>query len=122
MNAFDQLVSQLSPRRRLASPAVAAPSTHGPGGGTKTQTMRRYLQCHGPANSVTLALEAELENTGLVSALLKGDIERGSVYRHGDKWAWNDEWSAAREQALRDAAALLRHAGYVVKPPPRPAF
>lgn len=107
MNAFDQVVVQLLPRRRLAWPAQAEPSTHGLGV-TKTETMRRYLQCHGPCNGATLAIEADLKNTGLVSALLKGDIERGSVYRQGDEWAWNYDWSAAREQSLRHAAALLR--------------
>lgn len=116
MNAFDQLVAQLSPRRRNAWPALAPLPTHGQGI-NKTETMRRYLQCHGATNSATLALEVELENTGLVSALLKADIERGSVYRHGEKWAWNDEWSAGRQQALRHAAALLRRAGYGVTPP-----
>ncbi len=115
MNAFDQLVAKLAPRRRLVCPAPAAPNPIGMAG-NKTQTMRQYLQRHGPTNSVTLALEAELGNTGLVSALLKSDIERGSVYRRGDKWAWNDDWSAARHEALREAAALLRRAGYTVTP------
>lgn len=113
MSAFDYLVASLAPRRQrqaldAGSPPVAS------GAVNRTEVMRQYLQRHGPANSATLALEADLGNTGLVSALLKADIDRGSVYRDGNKWAWNDEWSAAREQALRRASALLRRAGYVV--------
>lgn len=81
---------------------------------SKTERMRAYLRQHGAANAATLADEADLATTGLVAALLKGDITRGSVFRKGHKYHWNPQFDADHSNRLADAARLLRANGFTV--------
>lgn len=81
---------------------------------SKTERMRAYLRHHGAANAATLADEADLATTGLVAALLKGDIARGSVFRKGHKYHWNPQFDADHSNRLADAARLLRANGFTV--------
>lgn len=81
---------------------------------SKTERMRAYLRQHGAANAATLADEADLATTGLVAALLKGDIARGSVFRKGHKYHWNPQFDSDHSNRLADAARLLRANGFSV--------
>lgn len=82
---------------------------------TKTERMRRYLREHGPANSHTLAMEADLSSSGLVGALLKNDLHKGSIFKRGDRYVWNPEWDQKVQAEIREAKALLRRHGYEVR-------
>lgn len=81
---------------------------------SKTERMRAYLRQHGAANAATLADEADLATTGLVAALLKGDIARGSVFRKVHKYHWNPQFDTDHSNRLADAARLLRANGFTV--------
>ena len=80
--------------------------------GNKTERMRTYLRMHGRANAITLADEANLPKTALVSALLKADLKKGSVFIRGDQYHWNHQFDAELQQRLTEAASLLRANGY----------
>lgn len=87
---------------------------------SKTERMRTYLRTHGAANAATLAHEADVPRTALVSALLKADIARGRIVRRGDKYHWNHQFDAEHHRRLDEAATLLRANGFtVIKPQPR---
>lgn len=82
---------------------------------SKTERMRIYLRQHGPTTAAELAMEADVPQTGLVGALFKGDLARGSVYKVGHRYHWNPQFDTALHQRLKEAAALLRAHGYHVK-------
>ena len=84
---------------------------------TKTDRLRAYLRDVGPATPVMLAQAADLNTTALVGALLKSDVRRGQVRLHAGKYFWAHDFDAAREAEIREAAALLRRAGWRVKRP-----
>lgn len=111
MNPFDQITATLCGRpawpfaRQVASEARPE---------SKTERMRAWLREQGPANSATLADEADVPTRALVAALLKGDLARGSVFRRGELYHWNPQFDADLHQQLRDAKALLTRHGYEV--------
>lgn len=111
--SFDHLIQQLTHRtqRRVErsehAERVAA-------GMSKTERIRRYLRECGPANSATLAMEADVPQCALVGALLKGDLQRGSVLRQGTRYAWNHQWDIQAQEEISQAKALLRRHGYNV--------
>lgn len=82
---------------------------------TKTDRLRNYLRHHGAANASTLADEADVPQTALVGALLKGDIAKGRVFRRGDKYHWNHQFDEQLHRRLQEAAALLRANGFTVR-------
>lgn len=81
---------------------------------SKTERMRQYLREHGPTTSAVLAMECDVPTCALVGALLKGDLARGSVWRDGDRYAWDSSWDEHLAAELRDARALLVRHGYRV--------
>lgn len=81
----------------------------------KTERMRAYLREVGSANAATLADEADVPQTALVSALLKADLIKGSVFRRGHTYHWNPLFDAQHHQRIADAVRLLRANGYQVK-------
>lgn len=84
---------------------------------TKTDRLRNYLRHHGAANASTLADEADVPQTALVGALLKGDIAKGRVFRRGDKYHWNRQFDEELHKRVQEAAELLKRNGYkVIKP------
>jgi hypothetical protein len=57
---------------------------------------------------------ADLDNTGLVSALLAGDIEKGRVFMRAGKYHWNPQHDEQLQAQLKAAANLLKRHGYKV--------
>lgn len=115
MNAFDLMTSALTGRSLWP---VAAPRNEvGEVEQTKTDRLRNYLRHHGAANASTLADEADVPQTALVGALLKGDIAKGRVFRWGDKYHWNHQFDEELHKRVQEAAELLKRNGYkVIKP------
>ncbi|MBW8469839.1 MAG: hypothetical protein K0M67_16360 [Thiobacillus sp.] len=112
MNPFDHITTVLAgrscwPTRHLV---VSEPRQMG-----KTERMRAYLREVGSANAATLADEADVPQTALVSALLKADLIKGSVFRRGHTYHWNPLFDAQHHQRIADAVRLLRANGYQVK-------
>lgn len=119
MTPFDNIAATLAGR----SPWSFRVSTQNdPKPTSKTERMRNYLRQHGSASAATLADEADVPQTALVGALLKGDMARGSVFHRGNRYHWNHQFDADLHKQLSKAAALLRANGYTVtKPQTRPA-
>jgi hypothetical protein len=115
MNPFDQITTTLTGRSPWPFQPLGRkdqrPKTDPD---NKTERMRVYLRTQGAATAATLADEADLERTDLVSALLKGDMARGSVFRRGHKYHWNPQFDAQHHQRLAEAASLLRANGFTV--------
>lgn len=108
--SFDHLIQQLTRRTRRQIPCTDERVTSL----SKTERIRRYLRDVGPANSATLAMEADVPSCALVGALLKGDIARGSVVRDGARYVWNGDWDQHATKQIRQAKALLKRHGYIV--------
>jgi len=111
-NPFAQLIAQASKPRRRGWPQPLAASLARPA--TKTGAMRAYLQEHGKATAHDLAIEGDLENTGLVWALLKADIAKGAIERRGNHYVWIEAYDEDRRKDIQAAIRLLRSSGYVV--------
>lgn len=114
MNAFQTMTTALTGRSPWSF-AVPERATAKPE--TKTERMRNYLRQHGSASAATLADEADVPQTALVAALLKGDMARGSVFYRGKQYHWNHQFDAELHEQLSKAAALLRAHGYTVTKP-----
>lgn len=56
---------------------------------SKAGRMRTELRDNGPQNAKRLAQVADLPSTGLVSALLKWDLQHGRVCLHEGIYTWN---------------------------------
>lgn len=110
-NPFAQLVAQLRARQRRAMRQTDAPQQPPT---TKTGAMRAYLRARGKATAADLAIEAGLENTGLVGALLKADIAKGAIERRGDHYHWVDTFDQEQHRRVQAAIRTLRAAGYTV--------
>lgn len=111
MNPFDQIAATLSGRQAWPfAPKVA----NDPRPVSKTEIMRVFLRRHGSASSATLADEADVPGHGLVGALLKGDIAKGSVFHRDGRYHWNPQFDADLHRQLMDAKALLTRHGYEV--------
>lgn len=82
---------------------------------SKTERMRQYLRTQGPANSHTLAMEADVPSCGLVAALLKNDLHKGSVFKRGNHYHWNPQWDEQIQAQIQQAKTLLRRHGYAVQ-------
>lgn len=111
--SFDHLIQQLTRRTRRQVVCTG----HGAERITslsKTERIRTYLREVGPANSATLAMEADVPSCALVGALLKGDLARGSVVRDGARYVWNNDWDSKAAEQIRQAKALLKRHGYTV--------
>ncbi len=80
---------------------------------TKTDLMISHL-ARGSANAATLAMQAQLPNSGRVYALLKTNIERGRVLLRNGRYRLNPDWDEQMQSELRDARILLERAGYRV--------
>jgi membrane protein DedA with SNARE-associated domain len=114
MSAIQHIAATLA-NRGPWSMAQAAPDAPKPTG--KTDTMRQYLQQYGSATAVLLAMEADLASTGLVGALLKGDLARGRItYRLGRYW-WNPAFDERLQADIDQAVALLKRHGWKVRKP-----
>lgn len=81
---------------------------------TKTERLRTYLRQKGRATAADLAIEADLDNTGLVWALLKGDIAKGAIERNGLHYTWNEAYDDQEHEELKAAIRRVRAAGYLV--------
>lgn len=111
MNPFEQITRTLTGR----SPwPFAIPERRAAKSESKTERMRNYLRQHGSASASTLADEADVPQTALVGALLKGDLARGSVVHRGNKYHWNHQFDRDHHQRLQEAARLLRANGFTV--------
>jgi hypothetical protein len=110
-NPFSQLIAHAScqPRRVRAASAVHREKPH-----TKTEALRAYLREVGRATAADLAMEADLANTGLVWALLKGDIAKGAVERRANQYIWNFDFDEEKQRDISEAIHLLKSAGYSV--------
>lgn len=84
---------------------------------SKTERMRHYLRTQGSATAADLAMEADLENTGLVSALLAGDIAKGRLFMRSSKYHWNPQHDEQLQTQLDAAVTLLKRHGYKVSKP-----
>lgn len=113
MNPFAQLVAMASKPR----PFVRKPTTGDDRAKplSKTGAMRAYLQEHGKATVADLAIEADLENTGLVYALLKADIAKGAIERQGNHYVWIESYDDDRRKDIAAAIRLLKSSGYSVR-------
>ena len=90
----------------------AAPAPAG-----KTQRMLDYIRENRSANAIELAIEADLDNTGLVGALLKNAIKKGQVDRIAGRYHWNAAYDAELQADLLQAAQVLRRHGWKVQAP-----
>jgi hypothetical protein len=111
-NPFAQLIQHATRSGKRRKAARLLGHTQKPD--TKTERLRTYLRQNGRATAADLAIEADLDNTGLVWALLKGDIAKGAVEMQGGHYTWNDEYDDQEQQELKAAMRRLRAAGFVV--------
>jgi len=109
---FDQLIKHATRPGRRRKAAKLMGFSQKPD--TKTERLRTYLRKYGRATAADLAIEADLDNTGLVWALLKGDIAKGSVERDGQHYTWNEDYDDQDHQELKAALRKVRAAGYTV--------
>lgn len=107
---FDQLLRT----HRLVKARTDGPDSSIDKPTSKTATLRAYLKRQGRAKAADLAIEADLANTGLVWALLKGDINKGAVVREGEWYVWDESHDEKRHCAIKAAIRLLKSAGYQV--------
>jgi hypothetical protein len=112
MSPFDHIAATLGWRPRWSFSIEAQPAEPAI---SKTERMREYLRQHGPTTAMDLAMEADVPSSALVGALLKGDLARGSVYKVGNRYHWCHQFDLELHKRLKDAAALLRAHGYMVK-------
>lgn len=112
MNPFAHLVALASKPRPFVRRATPGDAPVRPP--TKTGAMRAYLQEHGKATAHDLAIEGDLENTGLVWALLKADIAKGAIERRGNHYVWVEAYDENRRKDIQAAIRLLRSTGYSV--------
>lgn len=112
MTPFDHITTVLSGRSCWPTRHLVVTEARQMG---KTERMRAYLREVGSANAATLADEADVPQTALVSALLKADLLRGSVFRRGHTYHWNHQFDTQHHQRLAEAVSLLRANGYQVK-------
>lgn len=112
---FDQLIKHATRPGRRRKAAKLMGFSQKPD--TKTERLRSYLRKHGRSTAADLAIEADLDNTGLVWALLKGDIAKGAVERDGQHYTWNEAYDDQDHQELKAALRKVRAAGYVVTKP-----
>lgn len=110
-NPFAQLVAQLRVRQRRATSQPTPPAQRPT---SKTGVMRDYLRTRGKATAADLAIEANLESTGLVWALLKTDIAKGAIERRGDHYHWVDTFDHEQHRRIQAAIRTLKAAGYTV--------
>ncbi|WP_290906319.1 hypothetical protein [Aquabacterium sp.] len=107
-----------------ASDSYCASETPAPiqrvAGVSKTEMLRRLVREHGSLPGLSLAVQTDLPSSSLVGALLKHDIALGRIKFEGGRYCWNDDFDRCRqEEAIADAAALLRRHGWRVKEPAR---
>jgi len=112
MTPFEHMSTALTGRSPW--PFMEHPATKDDKTVSKTDRLRNYLRTQGAANAFTLADEADVPQTALVGALLKGDIAKGRVIFRGDKYHWNHQFDEAMHKRLQEAAALLRANGFTV--------
>lgn len=112
MNPFAHLIAQVTTPRPFMRRATPADDQVKPP--TKTGAMRAYLQEHGKATAHDLAIEGDLENTGLVWALLKADIAKGAIERRGSHYVWVEAYDENRRKDIQAAIRLLTSSGYRV--------
>jgi sugar/nucleoside kinase (ribokinase family) len=115
MSPFDHITTTLTGRAPWPFKAFKALTQDDKKPESKTERIRRYLREKGAATAETLADEADVPSTGLVGALLKADLHRGSVFRRGHKYHWNPQFDIETHKRLAEAASLLRANGYQVK-------
>lgn len=84
---------------------------------SKTDKLRHHLRAQGSATAQDLAMEADLDNTGLVSALLAGDIAKGRIFIRAGKYHWNPQHDEQLQTQLDAAVTLLKRHGYKVGKP-----
>lgn len=114
MNPMQQIATTLAGR----GPWLAAqPSEGAPKRVNKTEAMRNYLRANGKATAPDLAMEADVEQTGLVGALLKTDLQRGRIFMRDGRYHWNPEHDERQAAEVRQAIALLKRQGYKVLKP-----
>jgi hypothetical protein len=111
MNPMQSIATALTGRSPWPFQMPAKPE---PKPTSKTDKLRHHLRAQGSANAVVLAMEADLDNTGLVSALLAGDIEKGRVFMRAGKYHWNPQHDEQLQAQLKAAANLLKRHGYKV--------
>jgi hypothetical protein len=111
MNPFDHITTTLTGRAPWPFKALTQDEKKPE---SKTERIRRYLREQGAATAETLADEADVPGTGLVGALLKADLHRGSVFRRGHKYHWNHQFDIETHKRLAEAARLLRAHGHTV--------
>ena len=112
-NPFASLIAQVMASRNSSTHRPI--DRQGDQPATKTGAMREYLKRAGRATAADLAIEAEVKgNSGLVFALLKADLAKGSILRDGRWYVWNREFDEAQHERIQDAMRTLRAAGYTV--------
>lgn len=110
-NPFEHITNTLCRGARWSLDAITETPEQLPG---KKEQIRALLRYHGPATAVELAKLFDFPNTGRVSALLKADVARGSIFRRGHSYHWNPQFDADLQQRLQAAATLLRANGFSV--------
>ncbi len=86
-------------------------------GQSKTEKLREALRSNARLTALQLATLADLDNSGLVGALLKHDIALGRVKFEDGGYYWNHEFDERVRQAIEDAIVVLRRHGYTVQAP-----
>lgn len=114
MSAFAHMASSLASAAPWPAPA-RDPAEPRPA--NKTQAMRELLRAYGRADAVRLAMEAGLERTGSVNALLKGDLASERVTFRAPYYYWNTAHDERQAVEVRQAIALLKRQGYKVTKP-----
>lgn len=113
INPFTALIKQVTAVRSSRTHTSTSRWAELPG--TKTGAMRDYLRRVGRATAADLAIEAEVTgNSGLVWALLKADMAKGSITREGHYYVWNHQFDETQHERIQDAIRTLRAAGYTV--------
>jgi|SanBayMetagenome_1026888.scaffolds.fasta_scaffold09620_4 hypothetical protein len=107
---WDALLTQSSIRMSPRTQETGSEVSHSRG---KTAAVLAELERHGSLETVTIGAICELE-TRHVWGLLKGPRARGQVSFEDGRWSLNRDW---RGNEIERAAALLRDAGWTVRPP-----
>lgn len=81
---------------------------------SRTERLRLALHTHGRCSARTLADKVGLENSALVGALLKHDIELGRVKYFDGAYELDPDFDMSDRAEIAAAIALLQRHGYKV--------
>jgi hypothetical protein len=111
LNGLDTIVRALTRQTETFAPTIDEPGT------TRTGQLRAMLKA-GPLTCEQLSRGSGISRNS-VSGLLNEDVKKGRLLLERGVYRTSPDYDADKAKRLRDAAALLRAAGYVVVRAPK---